>query len=320
MMYLTGRRALNTGLLIGLFALLSFTACDRQEAGDDESAPFTAVDSREGVSKPALAIVKSEVLPTHPARIISLAPNVTEILFALGAGERVVGATRYCDYPAEANAIPRVGGMLDPDFEAMMAARPDLVTGVMDGSDQRLVARLDQANIPYIFFKMDTLNETYAGIREIGRVIGLDQKGESAARELEDRLTTLSLSYKKALQNRSTPLKVLLVYDHQPVVVAGPGTFGHELISLAGARNALDDDAKSYPVLDIEMVMRLNPDVIVDATLSRSSEEVEHFWKRYPSLKAVSEGGIARFGDPLLMRPGPRLPLALGLIGDALTP
>src|SRR5690554_116180 len=130
-----------------LLVLLSFSlfACERQQAGPDVAPTVT-----EPADAPELAIVRSETLPKTPARIVSLAPNVTEILFALGAGERVVGVTRYCDYPPAATRIARIGGMLDPDFEAMMAARPDLVTGVMDGSDQRLVARLDQAKIPYI--------------------------------------------------------------------------------------------------------------------------------------------------------------------------
>ncbi|MFU8804640.1 MAG: ABC transporter substrate-binding protein [Bradymonadaceae bacterium] len=266
-----------------------------------------------------MKIARSAELPTHPLRVVSLAPNVTEILFALGAGERVVGVTRYCDYPEAVKTLPRIGGMLDPDFEAIMAARPDLVTGVIDGSDNRLVQRLDQAKIPYIFFKMDTVEETYAGLLEIGRTMDLEGAGLKAAGELEEALTALSHEFQAHLRSRDSPPRVLLVYDHQPVVAAGPGTFGHELIELTGAKNALGPDARSYPVLDIEMVIALNPDILIDATLSRSDTEVTRFWSQYPSLKAVEHERVARFGDPVLMRPGPRLAQALELIGKAIS-
>jgi iron complex transport system substrate-binding protein len=301
----------------GILLLVLLGACERPV---NETPPPDDTASEASPTPDGLQIFKSPSLPSSPSRIVSLAPNVTEILFALGAGDRLVGATRYCDYPQAANDVPRVGGMLDPDFEAILAARPELVTGVMDGSDRRLVARLDQANIPYVFFKMDTIEDTAAGILAIGRHIGLAEEGDRVSTELDRALNAVSSRSKSAVAAGGQSPTVLLVYDHQPVVVAGPGTFGHELIALSGARNALADDARAYPVLDIEMVLRLNPDVIVDATLSRSDDEVARFWAQYPTLEAVKADRVARFGDPVLMRPGPRLAKALELISAAVAP
>ncbi|MBA2663905.1 MAG: ABC transporter substrate-binding protein [Bradymonadaceae bacterium] len=279
------------------------------------SAPTAAEPATPGEPDAKARVVASAQLPGSAARIVSLAPNVTEIIFALGLGDKLVGATRYCDYPAAALDLPRMGGMLDPDFEAIVAARPDLVIGVLGGGDSRIGPRLERAKIPYAFLQMDTIAQTFAGIEQLGELAGDADGGRALAATLRQELFELAREL-APLGDAARP-SVLMVYDHQPVVAAGPGSFGHELIELAGLRNAAASIDNPYPVLDIEKVFELDPDRLIDATMSRSEEHMMGFWHQHGSLRAVREGAIVRFPDPVLLRAGPRLPEALKIVATA---
>ncbi len=282
----------------------------KSQSDASQSNALSVVAETEVIEKPgqgSAQIVASQMLPEDPKRIVSMAPNVTEMLFALGLGEKLVGVTRYCDYPAEALALPKIGGMLDPDFEAIVAARPDLVVGVLGGADSRIGKQLDVAKIPYFFVQMDTIEQTFAGLVHIGRVAGDAGAGQQAADTLRQKLAEISGKVAGVGASGEAPKTVLMVYDHEPVVAAGPGTFSHELIEMAGFQNATAGIENPYPVLDIEKVLALNPDILIDATISEGGARAVDFWKQYPALKAVQQGAVRPFADPVLLRPGPRL-------------
>ncbi|MEZ4460825.1 MAG: ABC transporter substrate-binding protein [bacterium] len=237
--------------------------------------------------------------PAQPTRIVSLAPNVTEILFALGKGPAVVGVTKFCDYPPEVEKLPRVGGLIDPNVEAILALKPDLVIGVTSSGDPSIARALENAKIPFSFQKMESLEETFAGINAIGRLVGATPQANELVADMRGALSAF-----EGVPMEGRP-KVLMVFGHNPIVAAGPNTFADELIVRAGGQNALAGSQAQWPTLDPEKVLELDPDRILD--LSMTAEHDDTFWEKFPSLSAAQTHNIYQFTDASMMRPGPRL-------------
>ncbi len=322
--YVVSRIALFCGFLLILVSFhlgckpTSENATAPKSAATQNENPLAVKVINEEVGKATQStarIIASKTLPDKPLRIVSMAPNVTEILFALGMGGKLVGVTRYCDYPAQALDVPKIGGMLDPDFEAIVAARPDLVLGVLGGADSRIGDRLEVAQIPYFFVQMDTIEQTYEGIAHFGRVAGDAAAGQAAADMLKNQLAELSATL-IAGRAGNEPKSVLMVFDHEPVIAAGPKTFSYELIEMAGFKNATAGFDNPYPVMDMEKVIEVNPDILIDAKIPENKTLYGDFWSKYSTLKAVKSGAVKEFSDPALLRPGPRLAEALEIIGS----
>jgi iron complex transport system substrate-binding protein len=300
-----GKGALGQILFLAVLALVF--GCDRHPAGTKAAGAEQAVVTSGDV-------VGSDS-STEPARIVSLAPNVTEILFELGAGQRIVGVTRFCDYPAEAKDIPKIGGIVDTDFEAIIARRPDLVVGTSSGADPKIARQLDEADIAYGFVRMDNLEQTYRGIEKIGDFIGAADRGRALAAKMKARVDEVARASQPASKQAERP-RVLMVFGRNPLVAAGPKTFGHELVELAGGDNVMGDAQTSYPKLDIEKVISLNPERIIDATMAGEELDAE-FWTEYDSIDAVQGGHVYLIADPVVLRPAPRLVEGLGIIRKA---
>lgn len=260
-------------------------------------------------AEPGIVAASTE-LPDKPLRIVSLAPNITEILFALDVGERVVAVTRFCDFPTQVKELPKIGGVVDPDVENIAAQRPDFVIGVTSGGDPGVTRALDTLKIPYAFLKMETLDETLTGILTISKLVGADQNGKNLHDDMRARIEKITA--RKSLHKHKT----LVVFGHKPIVGAGPGTFAHDLIELAGGQNVLADYHQAYPTLDVETVIKLNPDRILDITMQEESSA--DFWAPFDKIEAVHSGNVYRSADPALMRPGPRLVESLQIFGMAI--
>ncbi len=240
-------------------------------------------------------------------QVVSLAPNLTEIVFALGAGDRVVGVTRFDDYPPQVNALPKVGGFLDPNLEAIMGLKPDLVLCVPNSGNKAKIITLSRLKVPVLVLPAYGLNDVYSAITTLGGV--LDRK--ERAREIVDDMRRRARAVAARAAGRERP-RVLLVYGHRPMVAAGPGSFADELLRLAGAENVLAASKVRYPSLPMEMVLKLAPDVIIDASSSGSGavmslEEVRARWQRWKVIPAVRNRRIHLFDSALWFRPGPRL-------------
>ncbi len=277
--------------------------CDRHRAGGDEN-------------QDEVQFTSSEQWSDEPKRIVSMAPNITELLFELDMGDRVVAVTRYCDWPPEVEQLPTIGGMLDPDYEAILAAEPDVVIGVEGGADHRVVERLEQANVAYGFLHIDDLTTIRAGTQKLGEWLGAEARAEELVRQFDAELQRASSSVRQSLESEEAT--AILVFDREPVVAAGTGTFGDQILQLAGLENAVPRDAGAYPVLDIEQVLAMNPEVIIDVKIEAgSSETVLEYWRQFESLRAVESGRIVQLDDPVMMRPGPRIPEALDRLGQA---
>jgi len=240
-----------------------------------------------------------------PARIVSLAPSITEILFALGLKDKIVGDTESCNYPPEAKNLPKVGGFKGPNLEAVLALKPDLVLATRDGNPARDLNRLQELGIRVQTYQPSTLAQVLEEIQAIGEATG----AQAAAQAL------VSDCRKKAelVQSRAQglpPVKVLLVYGQDPLVLAGKGTFADDMIRAGGGINVAGDSAIPYPRFSLEEVLARAPEVIVEAAMGSEAETLaraQTSWSRWPSLPAVRDRRIAAISADLVARPGPRL-------------
>ena len=207
------------------------------------------------------APVAGEAVPRAPQRIISLAPIVTETLFAVGAGGRVVGVTRFCDRPAAAQALPKVGGYTDPQLEAMLALRPDLVIAMPSFGQRTVLDALRSRGVPVLVGFGDTFDEMRDLLRAIGRAVDAGPQGEALTVKLDAQLARVAARAKTA----ATHPRTVIVVSTSPLVVAGPGTFANEAIPIAGGTSIVALTAPAWPVWSLETLAASKPNVVVTA-------------------------------------------------------
>lgn len=262
------------------------------------------------VAVPLAATCRAPSRPEAPSpRIVSLLPNATETLFALGLGDHVVGATRYCDRPEAARRIPRVGGILDVSIEAVIAARPDLVIGspsVLRGHLAETLTRLGARLLPLTF---ESPEQVLAGIRAIGVAAGRASEAESLATRVEADLAAL-----EGRAARDPPIRVLFVVGRSPLVVAGPGSFLGDLLDRMGVHNVVPASAVAFPTWSLEQVLRADPDVVVHGAVEAGDLAAD---LASAGLPAARRGRVIRLPDEAVIRPGPEVARAALALADA---
>ncbi len=236
-----------------------------------------------------------------------MAPSITEILFALDLGHKVVGVTNYCDYPPEAAERAPVGGFKGKSIETILSLSPDLVIGTEDGNEAPIFRTLDRLNIRTLKVQPSTIEGVIETVQVVGRAAGRPEKAEELARRLERRLGAIKERVAGARR-----VGVLFVYGREPLVLAGPGTFADDMIVLAGGENVAADALIPYPRFSMETVMAKRPGVIIEGgmgseAVERETREAANFWSRYPSLPAVRDGRVVVLDEDLIARPGPRI-------------
>jgi iron complex transport system substrate-binding protein len=253
----------------------------------------------------------------RPVRIISLAPSITETLFALGAGGQVQGVTDYCDYPAAATSLPKVGGYYNPNYEAILSLRPDLVLLLPEHQEVRL--RFQRLQVPALTVEMHSLAGLITTYVQLGAVCGAEARSAVLIRDL---LSAVARCQAETRTSQPRP-RVLLVISRdyqaggiQETYVAGRGEFYDELLELAGAENAYRRAWPKYPKLAAEGLLSLDPDLILELvadpqTLPRPLESLAADWQQLPGLRAVRDGRVEILAGSYTVRPGPRLPLLL---------
>lgn len=234
-----------------------------------------------------------------PQRIISLAPNTTEILFALGLGDRIVGVTTFCDYPEEAKAKPKIGGMSNPSLEAVVLLKPDLVVTATDGNPKEFEERLRSLNIKTFVFRARRLRELSQGIRELGAAVGAHKEAVKLAGGIERAIETFGARVKG--QGSRISKKVLFIVWPEPLIVAGPGTAMDDAIALLGYENIAHGATTAYPKYSIEEVLRRAPDVLFigKATGMDMRAVSQGFLKRLSLVPAVRNNKICYVSDNL---------------------
>ena len=250
--------------------------------------------------------------PPSYQRIVSLAPAITEILFALGVGERIVGVTRYCDHPPQVQGLPRVGGYLDPSSEAVLALRPDLVVVAPSPGNHRPVLALQGLGLEVVVVADQGLDDLRRTLDVLGEQLGCLDRARKLWAGIQGQIVRV-----QAMVESQEPRKVLLVYGHRPLIVAGPSSFGGELLALLGARN-ICEGSKAYPSFSMERVLAAGPEIILDAAMDGGSD-ARAFWSRWSSIPAVQQGRVVSVSSSAL-RAGPRIGQALEDLARAIYP
>lgn len=275
-----------------------------------------------GMSHPASSgqykdsVGRNVTVPERPGRIVSMAPNITEILFAVGAGDQVVGVTDFCDYPAEASERTRIGGFVNPSLEVVVSLKPDLVFATADGNRPADVLQMEKAGLDVFVIDTRTIGDIYESIRIIGRMTG----HESQAGDLLADMTRRHGDVTAMVRDERNP-RVLFLVGQNPMVGVGPGTFIHYLIEEAGGANALGDSTVKYPLLSMENLIAADPDVIVISVMNESTD-VGMLAKQpgWEQMRASREENIYYLRDDSILRPGPRIIEALELLVGAFHP
>lgn len=252
--------------------------------------------------------------PRPVRRIVSLAPNLTEILFALDLGDRVVGVTDYCDYPPAAARKPRVGGYVNPNLEAILALDPDLALATPNIGNRDGVLKLQALGVDFLVVETPTLAALAEAIRQVAARAGEPERGIALAARLEAEIAALRDRFAAFPATRA-----LLVFSHEPLIAAGPGTLFDEMLRAAGGTN-LAAGMGPYPHLSLEQVVTLAPEAIVDTAMTATGPRDAKFWQRLATVPAVRDGRVcAPAADPIL-RPGPRVVEGIRLLADCLHP
>ena len=239
------------------------------------------------------------LLPAPPTRIVSLIPATTELVFALDAGDRLVGRTSWCDYPAEAAAVPDLGNGIDPNIEAVVAAQPDLVLLYKSGANRAAAERFRTLGIPAIELATDRMEDFDRITRLLGAALGRPEAAESLiARTRRD----LEAARPPVLPS-SRPSVFILAWD-RPVMTLGRGSFLSEIVEHAGARNVFDDLPSSSAPVSIEAVVARDPDYILISSRGDPAIASRPEWR---SVRAVRQRRFLRVTGSEFNRPSPRI-------------
>jgi iron complex transport system substrate-binding protein len=251
-------------------------------------------------------------VPAQPRRIVSLIPSLTEIVFDLGRGGLLVGATMYADEPPAAAALPRVGSYLHLDIERIVALGPDLCLAVRDGNPEHMIRRIEGMGIPVFALDPRTLPEIVESVMLLGNLLHAGERAAKIAREMEEKMADVERKVKAAAKRPA----VFFQIDAAPMVSAGSGTFIDTLITAAGGRNLAAGSA-GYPRYSWEDLLVMRPEVVIIASMAGgyTEEELRSEWLRWPDIPAVRNGRVHVVDAALFDRPVPRL--ADGLVSLA---
>jgi iron complex transport system substrate-binding protein len=248
--------------------------------------------------------------PSASLRIISMAPNLTQIVFDIGAGDRLVGVSDFCRFPKEARSINKMGGWLNPNYEKILSEKPDLVLALKFNG--KLVDNLRRMKIPVLALDCMTVKDVLRAYDTIGKRLDREKDAKRARTRLEKRLEK---ARKKALGLK--PISVLFIVDRTPgtleqIYGAGPKTFVHELIGLTGGKNILADSLAPYPLVSKEQILRRDPEVIVEALVKSrmkkgGMKKEAGVWKQLSTLQAVKNDRLYSFTNEDYLIPGPTM-------------
>ena len=255
-----------------------------------------------------LAVAAS--LAAQPRRIVSTAPSITETLFALGLGDRVVAVSQHCHYPPEATRLPKIGSYLKPNVEAIVGMRPDLVI-IQAKMPDSIAGQLERMKLPTLQVEHGTLETMFAGIRDVAARAGVPDRGAKLESDIRARLEAVR---RKTLGRPRRSL--VFIVGRAPgaldnLIAVGKGSYLNELIAIAGGVNALASNALPYPKLSLESVLGLNPDVLVDmgemaettGVTEARKQAVVDLWRRRSALKAR----VYAVASDIFVVPGPRV-------------
>jgi len=261
----------------------------------------------------ALALILAATLSAQPQRIVSTAPSITELLYALGLGDRIVGVTRFCRYPPEAQQKPKIGDYINPNLETITALKPDLV--IVQTNPVRLAERLGALHLHTLEINQENIAAIYNSIRVVGDATGTSPRATQLIASIRAKLDEI-----RARAASLHPVRVMFVVGRSPnrldgLVVVGKASYLNEVFELAGGVNIFRDAVAAYPAVSMEEVIARNPEVIIDMgdmsdTVNVSDEHkrsVVALWNRMAVVSAVKQHRVFAVSSDSYVTPGPRV-------------
>ena len=258
-----------------------------------------------------LACVASEV-DAAPKRIVSLKPNITEIIYALGLGNKLVGRTKYCDWPKSVKNVTIVADYTRPFVERIIAINPDVVLASKENTIRRPMDKLSSMKIRIELFDFSSIPATIKSIRGIADLLGEHDRGLKLANSFKTKISEI----KKRWKNKTTRSAALVV-GLRPLIVAGKNSYLDEILPFINTKNAVRPSGIKYPRIDLEGLIVIDPEAIVDLSMGseNNSRGVTRPWSNVIALRAVKNDHVIPF-DMGSLRPGPRLPDALDRLAE----
>lgn len=263
--------------------------------------------------KVPVLILAAASLAAAQQRIVSTTPAITEMLFALGLGARVVGVTSYCAYPPEVKKLPKVGGFTNPNFEAIVSLKPDLVA--IQKNPVRLAEKLERLGLRVVEVRHDTVADVLGAVEQLGRAAGAARQGSDLAVRLRAELDAV----RKTVSAR--PRRTLAFFVGRTpgvidgLIAVGGKTYLQDLIEIAGGTNVFAGAMAAYPKVNLEEVIGRNPEVILDmGDMSQTrgftdahKQAIVALWGKIPALRAVAARKVFPIADDIYVVPGPRM-------------
>ncbi|WP_322068551.1 cobalamin-binding protein [Paraburkholderia bannensis] len=239
-------------------------------------------------------------------RVVSLAPHITELVYAAGGGAKLVGAVSYSDYPPQAKSVPRVGDNRALDLERIAALKPDLIVVWRHGNAQQQLDRLRELHIPLFFSEPHRLDDVATSLTRLGTLLGTDATAQDAARAYRGQIAQLRATYAQR-----APVSVFYEVWDQPLMTINGESMISDAIALCGGRNVFAALRPQVPTLSTEAVIAANPDAIVTASVGATAPDhplpALERWRAWPQLKAVAHDNLYAIDGDLLSRAGPRI-------------
>jgi iron complex transport system substrate-binding protein len=255
-----------------------------------------------------------------PQRIISLSPNLTEIVFALGLGDKVTAVSNECDWPAEAKTKAKVGSFWQPNTEAIIGAKSDLVICETIEQQRAVADTLKRTGLNVLALRVESIEELYGAIQKIGQATDNNVAAEQLAANIKNQIEKI---HKKTSSVRK--VKVLWVMQAEPLRVAGTNTFINQIVELAGGQNAIGPTPDQYPSVGTEAILGCGAEVIIQSAMgtediAKQQVAAEEFWSRFANLPAVKDKRIYVIDPDTVLRLGPRLPQGAQAVAKCLHP
>ncbi|MGA2515482.1 MAG: cobalamin-binding protein [Thermodesulfobacteriota bacterium] len=243
-------------------------------------------------------------IPNSPKRIVSMAPNLTEILFTLELREEIVGVTDFCDYPEAALTKHRIGGFVNPSIEKIVSLKPDLILGIRDGNRMDTVHRLSDLGFSVYVVDPMGFDGIIKTIENIGEVVRKREKSKEIIRKITKKKEAI-VRLTQSLPRR----KVFFQVGFSPIVTVGRGSLGDDLIRLAGGRSISENESGSYPVYGVETILSKAPEVIILSSMDSKRDYLNlmKMWQSWKELPAVKMNAIYVIDSNLVDRPTPRV-------------
>lgn len=292
----------NLSKRIAIAAILSFMALTGCRVETTQQAP---IDSRVVID----SLGRPVVLPERIDRAVSLAPNLTEMIFAVGAGDRLVGVTTYCNFPAETKDIPKVGDTQTPNIEGIIALQPQVVFVSTASQLESFTDALDERGIAVFVTDAATLDDVFRHLLQLGEIFGTSDNAGRLVNGLQDRVAKV-----RQETAGSDPVRVFLQISNEPLFTIGKDSFLTDLTTIAGGFSVTKDVPGGYPKLSKETASAMNPDIII---LSDSEDNKEPNIA-FQNSAAVGRGKVFRIDPDIISRPGPRSVDALETIAELL--